>query len=835
MPKPHAQIMAKCLCAFSVSFLLSGQLQAQHEDHKKTPVLDIVRNVEVQPLLAQANRLDRALEFLGSALSIEDSKRLKALQHEPHNADGSGPDTIRIIQEILDPYTLALVDINPEARVKVFRGQAKAELIQSGWSTFLVKVHNKAESNAPLAVESPNSLPILHVSTGAHRVEKENKLTPGQIANRFLELSMYTNRPLQPNLSGLLLEYSVVQIYSKDAGKREVQLGFNIGQGTQDIGFRNTIDILFDIKPSVRVDLHVVDDDGSPTMASFIITDGVERGSYGTPIEAEGATYYGWKKRSGENWLRADNYRQILASLEYNQPSKKLIGVYPLPSRRITTEDEYPDFFFQPQIYRQDGEHIYLTPGTYDITYTRGPEYTKQSKQITVPEGVDTFDATFKLERWINMGNMGWYSSDHHIHSAGCSHYESPSEGVDPEHMMRQLQGEDLDYGGALSWGPSWYHQKQFFTGEVHEVSTAENILRYDVEVSGFPSSHAGHLSLLNLKEDDYPNTTEVQEWPSWTLPILQWTKSQGGITGYSHSGFGLEPIEATDRLPNYVTPKMDSIGANEYIVTVAHNAVDFYSAGDTPAPWELNMWYHTLNLGFTTRISGESDYPCIYDERAGLSRSYTKLDDKLSFDRLVEGIVDGRSYVTNGNSHIVDFSINGVEMGVGDSELRLERSKSVNVKAKVVANLPAVQTEEGASIAARKLTEQPYWHIERARIGQSRKVPVGLIVNGEEVATKEIEADGDWTNIKFDYEIEHSSWVALRVYPSSHTNPIFIIVDDQPILSRRSAEWAQRAVDQAWKMKSPKIREPERHAAETAYQKARAIYSNMEKSALHD
>jgi hypothetical protein len=47
-------------------------------------------------------------------------------------------------------------------------------------------------------------------------------------------------------------------------------------------------------------------------------------------------------------------------------------------------------------------------------------------------------------------------------------------------------------------------------------------------------------------------------------------------------TGFGLEPIESTDDLPNYVTPKMDGIGANEYIVTVTQDAVDIYSAGNT-------------------------------------------------------------------------------------------------------------------------------------------------------------------------------------------------------------------------------------------------------------
>ena len=113
-------------------------------------------------------------------------------------------------------------------------------------------------------------------------------------------------------------------------------------------------------------------------------------------------------------------------------------------------------------------------------------------------------------------------------------------------------------------------------------------------------------------------------------VACFQWAKSQGAVTGYAHSGWGLEPTEPTKELPNYVMPKMDGIGANEYIVTVTQNVVDFYSAGDTPAPWELNMWYHTLNCGFRTRLSGETDFPCIFDERVGIARSYFKPDRRI-------------------------------------------------------------------------------------------------------------------------------------------------------------------------------------------------------------
>ena len=72
------------------------------------------------------------------------------------------------------------------------------------------------------------------------------------------------------------------------------------------------------------------------------------------------------------------------------------------------------------------------------------------------------------------------------------------------------------------SWGPCWYTQKQFFEGRASALSTEDYLMRYDVEVSGFPSSHAGHLCLLKLTEDDYPGTEVLEDWPSWTVPVLE-------------------------------------------------------------------------------------------------------------------------------------------------------------------------------------------------------------------------------------------------------------------------------------------------------------------------
>lgn len=781
-------------------FLVVGTAAAQHHHAHAGAV-----GVEAQPLRAHALRLQEALDFLGSPLADEDVARLKQLRDEP--ADKL---TTSAIQEILDPYCLAIVHINPEARVKVTRGPAAAQLVQGGWSSFLVKIHNEANVTAQLEVESPNAMAPVHAPSFNPRVKEEHVITPGEASDRFMEMQIYRNRPLLPNLSGLGLEYAVVQIFSKEAGRREAEIGFNVGQGTQDIGFRNAIPILFDVSPAVKVVLEVKDHDGSPTMASFLITDGIER------IRDDSTTNL-WKI----------DFHLAAARKEYHEPNipKKLRGIYPLPSRRVAAYDEFPDFFFQPQIYRTDGEHVMLAPGTYNVTFTRGPEYIAQSRELVVPAGKATFNASFKLKRWINLASLGWYSGDHHIHGAGCSHYDSPEEGVPPAHMWRQVVGEDLNVGASLAWGPSWYHQKTFFTGKDEPYSTSTNIMRNDVEVSGFPSSHAGHIVLLRLKEDDYPGTSEIEEWPSWTLPVLKWAKSQGGVVGYAHSGWGLEPLEKTEKLPNYILPKMDGIGANEYIVTVTQDVIDFFSAGDTPPKWELNMWYHTLNAGFRTRLSGETDFPCVYDERVGLARSYFKPEGELSYDNYVKALQAGRSYVTDGSSHIIDFKVNGVEAGMRNSELEIRRNKTLKATARVAANLPAQQDEEGAAIARRPLDEQPYWHIERARMGNSRQVPVELLVNGEAVERREIIADGKWNEINFDYTLTESAWVALRIFPSAHSNPVFVTVDGEPIGVRKSIEWCRAAVDQCWKMKKANIRASERAAAEAAYNAARRIY----------
>jgi hypothetical protein len=733
--------------------------------------------IEFQPLAAQARRIVESLDYVGSPLSATERAALNEA------LTGAKPDAVDRIQQILDPHCLVLVNINPEMRVTAAPGAAKPELVQDGWRSFLVKVSNQAGVTGELRVASPNAQSVHNSPASRNASDKyydKNQGAKPNLSNAelWLDLESFEKQPMRKQLSGSALEYRIVSLYSRDAGQREGKLVFDAGQGTQDLGFRSEVNVLFHCAPAVEVKLSVLDEIDSPTTAMFIVRDSQQR-------------------------------------------------VYPSQAKRTA-----PDLPFQSQIYRSDGETIRLPAGDYDIEFTRGPEYVTQHQQLIVNGEPQT--ARFKLKRWIDPSKIGWWSGDHHIHAAGCAHYTVPTEGVLAPDMFRYCQGEDLKVGCNLTWGPCFDFQKQFFTGQDDKVSRYPYLLHYDIEVSGFGSHESGHLVLLDLKDEIYPGGDSDKHWPTLCLNTLRWAKKQGAICGPAHSGWGLQ-VETAD-LPNYVIPPYDGIGADEYIVDVTHTvpgpdgkqvpAVDFMSTVDTPYVWELNMWYHTLNVGFRTRISGETDFPCISDKRVGLGRSYVKLGEHLTYRDWCQGIQRGANYVSDGRSHLFDFKANGAAMGEGESELQLPAPATIHATLQVAAYL---DEKPNPAIGKRRYSSGPYWDIERARIGETRNVPVELVVNGYPVARQEILADGAMRDVSFDVPVEKSSWVAVRILGSSHTNPIFILVGGKPIrASAKSAQWCLDGVEKCWAEKERFIKADEMADAKEAYEHARVVYREL-------
>ncbi|MBL8794423.1 MAG: CehA/McbA family metallohydrolase, partial [Planctomycetia bacterium] len=755
--------------------------------------------VEGQPLGANVNRLLQALDFLGAPLPKEKTEALQAAIKERD---------AKKLQQLLDPHVLTVVNINPESRVKAARGPAVPILQQHGYTPLIVKVVNDSTVTKSLRISSPQAGPIFSGGRAGN--------TPPDKA-RFLDVEMFNKQPLTENLSGLKAEYALALIYSSEAGKREVTLGFDVGQGSQDLGFRGEVPILFEIRPAIPVKLSIKDFDGVPTVGRFT-----------------------FKDKAGH--------------------------VFPAKAKRLA-----PDFFFQDQIYRPDGGTVLLPPGEFTMTYGRGPEYKQLEKKVTVP---DKGEATIsvQLERWINTMTHGWYGGDHHIHAAGCAHYTNPTEGVFAQDMFLHVKGEGLNVGCNLTWGPCFEFQRQFNEPGPHKLSEPFTVLKYDIEVSGFGSQALGHVCLLNLKDHTYPGSdgTKTKGWPTWTTPLMRWAKKQGAVTGYAHSASGLNvnPKAAAKRLlaeldkntdgklteaeagagllpekfaaidankdgslnedelaaslgrvanvlPNLAIPEMNGIGAQEICVTTAQGLCDFISAMDTARVPEWNCWYHLMNCGFPLKVSGETDFPCISGSRVGEGRVYVQLGkvDRIDYTAWCEGLRAGRSYVSDGYAHALEFTVNGKTMG---ENAALAAPGKVAVKAKVAfASETPLGTAKGGVVPT----------------GKTRLVE--LIVNGQVAATKEVPADDKTHDLTFDVPIERSSWVALRQFPQLHTNPVNVLVADRPIrASRGSALWCLGTIEQLWRVRGPGIAPEEQKEAEKTFRQAIEVYRKLAQEA---
>jgi len=727
--------------------------------------------------LERIRKIAAALEALGEPLPANDGS---------HAA----------LEKLLQARTLAYVTLNSHGVGLAKPGDAPPELLELGWRTFLVRVENPARLTGPLKLIGRFAIPEGDLGSGIHEPQAIGNDRP-EIVRQAVDtdwnwdfevgqwLGYRFGSALLPALTGEPVEYQLLQLYSQQGGANSTTLVIGADAlrgavGLDSKGFTTT----FNCKPATTLALQIRDTDGRGTMCSLLIRDQAGR-------------------------------------------------IYPAPAHRVE-----PELTYQPQIYRADGEVVRLPAGRYDITSARGPEYLTHQHDVTLAQEGGVL--TVALERWIEPAKYNWFVGDPHVHPEGQTYSIVSKYGLTPETMARQIRGEGLAVGSILIWTSGYWYQKQFLTGHAYESSyqqpfpqlqrannsvltlrstphDADSVVRNDVEQAAFPSNMLGHPVLLKLKNHDWSGGPGIWDWPSWNLPIFQWARAQGAVAGYAHPG--IDPVStAQTELPNYTIPRLFGIGANEAVVDVANGYCDFLAGGESPPVADLNLWYHLLNCGFRLPMIGETDFTA-GNARAGSLRTYVRLEQRPEgnpgYEAWVEGVKQGEVYFGDGRSHLIDF--------------RSDRAKGnhVTLTAKVAARLePQAFDVDAENI---KLNTLRYWHIERARIGESRTVPLEVVVNGRPVQRHVINADGELREMKFTVDLQRSSWVALRILPSVHSKPVYIEVGKKPIrASRRSAQWCLDCVEVLWKRHEGRLRESERAAAFEAWEHARRIYRKI-------
>ena len=220
--------MAKNVLFLSIALALgtAGRARAQTS-------LPVVEGVEPESFRAHCGRLLETLEALKAPLPADTARALRDVLRKEGTREPD--DTATRVQKLLDPLCLVGVTINPESRVKAARGPASAGLVQDREAVLLIKVHNEAGVT--------HALKLTSVQVRA----------PGKAEGKgWLEAAVHTAEPSGGRLSGHKLEYVIVRLTALEAGKREATLKFDVGQGTQDLGFRAEVPVLFTVRPAER-------------------------------------------------------------------------------------------------------------------------------------------------------------------------------------------------------------------------------------------------------------------------------------------------------------------------------------------------------------------------------------------------------------------------------------------------------------------------------------------------------------------------------------------------------------------------------------------------------
>jgi hypothetical protein len=136
------------------------------------------------------------------------------------------------LRNAAEPLTILKVQINPESRVKLAPVTLPESLVQHRTQRFLVEIHNEARIQSPLRIRTFD--------------QSSGSIQPAD----WCDVQLMENLFSSSILSGEETEWKLLELRCDLAGRREVRFEADVGQGTQDLGFRATTDVLLKVEAS---------------------------------------------------------------------------------------------------------------------------------------------------------------------------------------------------------------------------------------------------------------------------------------------------------------------------------------------------------------------------------------------------------------------------------------------------------------------------------------------------------------------------------------------------------------------------------------------------------
>jgi hypothetical protein len=407
--------------------------------------------------------------------------------------------------------------------------------------------------------------------------------------------------------------------------------------------------------------------------------------------------------------------------------------------------DHEDGYAFQPDssFYIAGKCQLSLLPGTYQLTLSKGNEYVKQQHTVVVAAG-QKLQKTYRLSRWINMVDKGWYSTDGHIHIR-----RSPRENP---LIMTWLQAEDVHFGALLRMGDFWEtYYPQYAYGEKGVYQQDDYLLTTGQEDPRTPElGHAFAIGAANRvrRRDRYYYFDE----------IFDEVHRLGGITGYAHQG---------ETFHGYRGLMLDGLRGKVNALELLQFCVDEH-------PLHTNHYYHLLDLGIPLTATAGSDFPwCGQDHghgppehssRIGNARFYVYLGKPATPKPLT--LVAWKTAIERGHTFVSSGPILDLRVSNGD-------------KARQSA-MPGdyLDIKRGSQLS---VTVHAYGHQGQTPLDTLELISHGRVI-GRVTAQQPGQSSAHLSLSVTLPNIEQGRWIAARCSAgpgqAAHTTPVYVTVE---------------------------------------------------------
>lgn len=374
-----------------------------------------------------------------------------------------------------------------------------------------------------------------------------------------------------------------------------------------------------------------------------------------------------------------------------------------------------------------NGRVFFYSPGLVEITVPAGEVTVSAVRGLATPEASVTVNASagsttevvLALEAVWDARAAGWASGDHHFHL----NYGGQTD-LDPSDMVAKMRGEALDMATPLLANLHNRYEDQDLWG--WQKSDASPFIRFGQEIR---SHFLGHLGLIGISELHWPWVWgpgyEVYGTDDRTnADVLDYAHGQGGLGYYVH------PVSVPD-------PFAEGGAGGVPVEFVADAVMGDVDALEVMCLWSSSegtsaLWHRFLNLGITVAPSAGTDVMLNLHRTmaVGTTRVYVHTGEQLNWPAYIDGLREGRSFVTNGP--FLDFRVGAagpgrvVAAGPATWTLDLATATSVDtvdiiVNGRVVASRPGMQSAGRRSYTGEIELPAGGWAAARARGGKTR------------------------------------------------------------------------------------------------------------------